>query len=91
MIEEYHQKYGRNIIIKYKNNFFKNISVLNDGKCVLRNVNYLYADVMPMIYVSDFSDFITKMIVTSDNIEKLAKKYIRLWSILKEKFLQLRT
>lgn len=49
--------------------------MLNDGKCVLRNVNYLYADVMPMIYVSDFSDFITKMIVTSDNIEKLAKIY----------------
>lgn len=84
MIEEYHQKYGRNNIIKYKNNFFKNISVLNDGKCVLRNVNYLYADVMPMIYVSDFSDFITKMIVTSDNIEKLAKNIFDYGAFLKK-------
>lgn len=57
MIEEYHEKYKRNIIVKFKKDFYRKMAVLDKGDWVPHGT-YLYADVMPMVYIRNFEDFI---------------------------------
>ncbi len=82
MIEEYHSKYGRNIIIKFKNDFYRKMSILNKGDFAPHGT-YLYADVMPMVYVKDFDEFIEKYILGSYSSNEVAKNAFDYGAFLK--------
>lgn len=62
MMDEYHTKYKRNIIIKFKDSFFKKMSILSDGRCV-PDGTYLCADVMPMIYIESLMNSLMNIYV----------------------------
>lgn len=83
MIDEYHTKYKRNIIVKFKNDFFKRLSILSDGKFVPAGT-YLYADVMPMVYVNSFDDFIKQCICKAQSLEDIAKNTFDYGAFLKD-------
>lgn len=83
MIDEYHTKYGRNIIISFKNDFYKKLAVLSDGKFVPSGT-YLYADVMPMVYVQNFEKFIKEYICTCQPLNDIAKNAFDYGSFLKD-------
>lgn len=83
MIEEYHTKYKRNIIIKFKKDFYKKIAMLDKGDFSPSNITYLYADVMPMMYVNDFDDFIEKCIYECNSFDEIAKNVFDYGAFLK--------
>lgn len=84
MIDEYHTKYKRNIIIKFKKEFCKKMSILSDGKYVPIGT-YLYADVMPMVYVENLDEFIKEYICKSQRPEDIAKNTFDYGAFLKDK------
>lgn len=83
MIAEYHTKYKRNIIVKYKNDFYKKLSMLPGGEFVPSGT-YLYADVMPMIYIKSFDEFIVKYICKTQNVQDMAKNAFDYGAFLKD-------
>ena len=83
MIDEYHTKYKRNIIVKYKNDFYKKLSMLPGGEFVPSGT-YLYADVMPMIYIKSFDEFIVKYICKTQNVQDMAKNAFDYGAFLKD-------
>ncbi len=82
MIKEYHKKYGRNFIIKFKNDFYKKLSIYDGGDMVPWG-NYLFADIMPMTYINSFEDFIEKYICNSYKIDQVAKNAFDYGAFLK--------
>lgn len=82
MIEEYHKKYNRNIVIKFKNDFYKKMAVLDKGDWVPYGT-YLYADVMPMVYVKNFEDFIETYLYGSYSSGDIAKNAFDYGAFLK--------
>lgn len=82
MIEEYHKKYGRNFIIKFKKDFYKELSILDQGNFVPQGI-YLFADIMPMIYISSFEDYIKKYICESHSIGQVAENAFDYGAFLK--------
>ena len=62
MVMEYHRKYGRNIVIKYKPRFFEKIAILGNIKFIPQNVKSLYVDVFPMRYFSSMDHFLSSII-----------------------------
>ena len=83
MIDEYHTKYKRNIIVQFKNDFYKKLTILSDDKFVPVST-YLYADVMPMIYVNNFEEFIAKYVCKCRRTEDIAKNVFDYGAFLKE-------
>ena len=60
------------MILSETDSFFKKMSILSDGRCV-PDGTYLCADVMPMIYIESFDEFINEYI--NPYLEKY-KEYI---------------
>lgn len=84
MVDEYHIKYKRNVIIKFKNEFFKKMSILSDVG-YMPNGTYLYADVMPMLYVENLDEFIREYICKSQRPGDIAENTFDYGSFLKDK------
>ena len=84
MVDEYHIKYKRNVIIKFKNEFFKKMSILSDVG-YMPNGTYLYADVMPMVYVENLDKFIKEYICKSQRPGDIAENTFDYGSFLKDK------
>ena len=85
MVSEYHKKYGRNIIIKYKPYFFQTIATLKDIQFIPRGGPSLYADVFPMFYVDSFEQFIESTIKEDGrlDIDRFTKLFLELGAFLK--------
>lgn len=83
MMDEYHTKYKRNIIIKFKDSFFKKMSILSDGRYA-PDGTYLYADIMPMIYIESFDEFINEYICKSQTLTEIAKNTFDYGAFLKD-------
>lgn len=73
MINEYHTKYGRNIIIKYVPDFYKKLAIYPYGDFVSPTMDYLYADVMPMRYEKSLDGFIDHVVKSGNRIGEIAK------------------
>ena len=84
MMDEYHTKYKRNIIIKFKDGFFEKMSILPDGRYV-PDGTYLCADVMPMIYIESFDEFINEYICKSQILTEVAKNTFDYGAFLKDR------
>lgn len=82
MVQEYHKKYGRNFIIKYKNDFYKKLSILDQGNYVPMGI-YLFADIMPMVYINCFEDYIEKYICESHTLDQVAQNAFDFGAFLK--------
>lgn len=50
----------------------KKMSILSDGRYV-PDGTYLYADIMPMIYIESFAEFINEYICKSQTLTEIAK------------------
>lgn len=85
MVSEYHEKYGRNIVIKYKPCFFQEIATLGEIEFVLPGIPSLYADIFPMYYIDSFEQFIASMIEKGGRLNKdaFAKSFLDLGAFLK--------
>lgn len=82
MIDEYHQKYKRNVIVKFKMDFYTKLSILNDIDFVPPGT-YLFADVMPMVYVNDLETFIEHYICNERGLSDVAKNAFDYGAFLK--------
>ncbi|MFI3228420.1 MAG: hypothetical protein R3Y09_13600 [Clostridia bacterium] len=56
--KEHHEKWGKNILVCYKKDFWKKLSSFN--KKVVFGGDYLYADIFPMHYIDSFESYIEK-------------------------------
>lgn len=82
MVAEYHKKYQRNVIVKFKNDFYTKLSIINDIAYVPLGT-YLYADVMPMVYVNDLECFIEYYICNEYGVNDVAKNAFDYGAFLK--------
>lgn len=60
MINEYHRKWNRNVILKYKDDFPFNLSIINAPSLAL-STDALCADYFKMYYVNSIEDYIIKL------------------------------
>jgi len=88
MIEEYHKKYKRNIIVKFKPYFFNKISLLSDGRFVPNGTGFLCADVFPMDYRESIEDFISALAGQQMNPNTIISMFLNRGAFLKHNSFQ---